>query len=329
MGAIAMSTASQAQSPRDLLLSTLWQYGAFDSPDALEVDRVKAVDLPTLQPTDKVVKAALRAYQNVMSQAFDPIALELHGRPAIRDGEFGPATERLLKVERCGHRDFPDPDAPRQALGTNGNWKGCHGIGNFHCCVVRITDNVPSHWKPIFGDILNIVTEGYRVIGCQLYWTGPGAPFDTAPEGARHQTEMQWVSFSSGWIGLATVVLGMSCNASPIFNRYLASYLSGSSRETCLAMLPTLVMHELGHNHGCEHTSGGIMNPSILRVKQSWIGDPAENFFKRQYGGEPVPSPGPGPGPGPDPLEFRFKTEVFQGDKLIGKYISIPDPSAI
>jgi hypothetical protein len=58
-------------------------------------------------------------------------------------------------------------------------------------------------------------------------------------------------------------------------------------------MWANLEVHETGHGVGAQHTRGGIMNPSIIRIDPlSWIGTPSESNMKRWFGGERVFPPG-------------------------------------
>jgi hypothetical protein len=52
-----------------------------------------------------------------------------------------------------------------------------------------------------------------------------------------------------------------------------------------------LVAHELGHNMRLQHTTGGIMNPSILSgpfTTNAWRNDPSYGILARYFGGVPI-----------------------------------------
>ena len=164
-----------------------------------------------------------------------------------------------------------------------GNWPGCHGVGDFHSATVAFAmASCPAHVRPHMDEIWRRVVEAYREIGLLLVRD------DNNP---RPNIAASWVNQSDGWIGLAIVGSGQGCSDS-IWCRYLSSYRGGSSDEEIVNQWTTLILHEIGHNCGLSHSSGGVMNPTLIPgLPASWIGDPSERTLRRWYGGVPVPQP--------------------------------------
>lgn len=251
-------------------------------------------DLDNLTLDHPIVKQAVASYQGFMIEQLDPIALHHHMRAAVIDGEVGVATAEVLQMQRCMNPDYRR--SPLEAVGT-GNWKRCHGIGNFHAATVQFRPSGRPAWMTdeVFKQrIWPQVVRSYEEIGLRFILSG-----DT-----QANTSLSFVGSTTGWIGLAIVGRGVTCGQ-VIWSRYLASYTGGSSLESRIQQWITLFKHELGHNCGLDHSRGGVMNPSIVNgLPVSWRGDPSETLLKQWYGGEPVPgSPAPPdqPGPGPDP----------------------------
>lgn len=197
--------------------------------------------------------------------------------------------EKLLTIPRCGE---PDILTDLNKVGRGGNWPRCHSIGEFHAANIRVLNNPPAHLarNGNFEEVIRRVTAANAAIGLQLYWSGPGSPIQDGKTG--YQLTVQFVTRSSGWIGLAQVASNRPCN-SVLWSRYLASYLRSSTDETIRRMWSILFLHELGHNMGTSHTRGGIMNPGILSLPATWAGDPlwTSGWLPARYGGIAIPAP--------------------------------------
>lgn len=240
-----------------------------------------AIQRAKLRLTDRAVIEAVRSYQNFDAN-FEIAAQAAHHRPLIADGDCGPATEFVLNLPRCGHPDYLPPSELQPAYGS-GNWRGCHDVGEFHSVSVRVTNSPPSFLAPHFETVKQRVTEAYAETGLLIRWDAP-APVNI---------DFEFVSRSTGWIGLAIVGQNQTCN-SKIWCRYLSTYRGGSTDEAIITQWTTLIKHELGHNCGRGHTSGGVMNPSIVNgLPISWRGDVSWSWLVSQFGGVPVPIGGP------------------------------------
>lgn len=245
--------------------------------------------LGTLRLNSMGVVDAIASYQDFMGQSLEPLSMAHHSRPAIVDGRIGPATRELLDMPRCGcpdyghaHDHYGEPVQP--AVGT-GNWPRCHDIGDFHAATVYVDESgMPSFLKPVFDEVWKRTVAAYDEIGLR---------FIRVDDHDDANIDFSFVNRSNGWIGLAIVGRGQSCG-SQIWCRYLAKY----KPSNVVGSWTELVMHELGHNCGLNHSRGGIMNPSLITgLPASWDRDPSESILKRYYGGKPIPT-------GPDGKEM-------------------------
>lgn len=189
--------------------------------------------------------------------------------------------EVLDEMIVCGVPEFASV-GDRPLIG-GGNWPGCHGVGNYHSATVAFDmRGCPAHVRPHMEEIWRRVVKAYRQVGLLLVRDDANT---------RPNIAASWVTQSDGWIGLAIVGSGQGCSDS-IWCRYLATYRGGSTDEQIINQWTTLVMHEIGHNCGLSHSSGGIMNPSLINgLAPTWEGDPSERTLRAWYGGEAVPEP--------------------------------------
>lgn len=269
---------------------------------------------------DPVVVEALKSYQSFMSPAIEPLIAKHYPERAspsvIVDGKVGAAMQELFDAPRC---EYPDHGLVHAAAAIgSGSWKSCHGIGNFHACSVKVNRaNLPAHLSPVFDEVLRRVTAAYDEIGLRFWFDGRSPV----------QTELSFVTGSDGWIGLAIVPgSALSCSSSPIWLRLLASYKGGSTTEAIIQQWTSLIKHELGHNCGLSHSSGGVMNPSIINgLPTSWKGDPSEQLLRSRFGGQAIPADVPTP-PLPPPtgegyipdLIIEFKGKKYRAFPIAG-----------
>lgn len=255
--------------------------------------------------TDKAVVLAVESYQDFLKPQLDAITAEVHparlSAAGQIDGEVGPVTRRLLELPRCM---VPDYQANMMEAVGQGNWKRCHGIGEFHAAAVKILNNPPSFLAPLFDQVLQQVVQAYDEVGLRFYFFKPGETVTKTP----HQIDFSFVSSSSGWIGLATVTNSATCQSSPIFCRYLSTYKGGNSEAAIINQWTTLIKHELGHNTGMGHSSGGVMNPSIVNnLPVSWRNDTNWSLLVQRFGGQKVIGPDiPPPPPPPNGQKFEY-----------------------
>ena len=313
------------------LIRRLWDYGHFHNP--AHPTGVTEADLPKLKLTDASVRTALASFQEFMAADFDRLALEEHGRIGIADGDFGPATEKLFEVERCGCPDYEMATnwTAEQAITGRGSWPaGCHPEfpKNHSFAVWFEKASMPAHWRAIFDEAWLLVRQAYADIGMAFF---------EAASRAKANTVVTWER-SRSWIGLAIVPRGPKCG-DRIWAKFDTAYASSFDRMRQVWQIARLMAHEFCHNMGLSHTRGGIMNPSIVSgpfLPNAWRGDPSESPLVRFFSGVPVDLGVPKPDePKPDdpkppitdePFMFTGDFELKQGDRSFGRFILVPLP---
>jgi hypothetical protein len=227
------------------------------------------------------VREAVKSYQAMYATQLEPLIATHHPQrqsaAVIVDGEIGPAMLDLLNQPRCRCPDYMM--GPEQLVGS-GNWKGCHGIGDFHAAIVRVANALPPFLTPHFGAIWQRVVQSYEEIGLRFVRD------DTS---ARPNIDISFVEPDGGWIGLAIVGQNETC-ATKIWARFDKDYRPAN----IVSEWTTLIRHELGHNCGLGHSQGGCMNSYIVAgLLPTWRGDPSYPLLAKRYGGQPVPGSHP------------------------------------
>jgi hypothetical protein len=300
------------------VIELLWKYGHFRNPENKDGASagIGEGDLSTLTLNDVAVKEALRSYQHFQKPLLDSLAFSEHGRPAIADGESGPATDRLFEIPRCGAPDI-EP-ALMEATGSQSWPAGCLATWPQNHVV---TISIDKSTMPAFlaaderfeKRIWPKVVAAYAAIGLLL------VRHDGDP---KSNLQARWGNSSllggGSTIGLAIVPSSTSCQM-VIWCRYLNTYNPPDSEHI------SLWLHEIGHNMRLGHTSGGagVMSPYIVAgLPGSWIGDPSFPILKKFFGGEPVSPPDTGPGPVPVPPTGTspFKTLLVTDESTGKKY---------
>ena len=325
------------------IIERMWLTGNYDNPD--RPTGIKRADLAKQTLYSPETRIAMASYTEMMAEVAEAEAFRIHGRRFHFDGDFGPATEATILAERCEHPDYHVPEldlydgygalgAYEEAQGQNGNWKGCHGIGDFHACHVRFVNAPPAHLTRN-GNllyILEVVRAANQAIGLQMYFSGPGCPIQ---DGVGHaQLTAEFVPSSANWLGLAQVVSNRPCNSTH-WARFLATYLRSGTDEQIRRMWPILFLHEWGHNKGTGHTRGGIMNPGLLSLPPTWSSDVLAGWLRLHYGGQAIPvKPKPEPEPKPDDpkpptpgrVYFDGAVNAMVDGVSIGEFILTPKP---
>lgn len=249
---------------------------------------VPIADVNKLNVNSPEVRTAVESYQAFHAVPLEQIIARNNPQlssPAARiTGDIDEDTAELLSTSRCHTPDY-DPTVAR-AVGT-GNWKRCHGVGEFHCATIKIVGSVPAHIAPFFEDMLeNEVVARYRQMG--LYFKR-----DQKLPDAQVNILISFVDPPSNdrWIGLAIVGNGLNCS-SRIWAKFDRGYKPANVRREW----STLITHELGHNCGLGHTNGGVMNPYIIAgLPKVWTeADPSYRTLVQRYGGKPIPGGGGG-----------------------------------
>ena len=304
---------------KDFAIRTAWEYGHFWSPDNPDGPNVRQADLGSMALSDPVVIGALRSFSQMQATEYTVACLKHHDRQPAFDGQLGPALEDTLLVERCAVPDYAPPlgvqfafDDPlmqsvcqrmqanaTQALVGSGSWAGCHGVGQFHAAIVRWDQSKkPAFITDLLKQILKNVQLAYAAVGLLLRFTDINGRDMLTGDLLTGQLQItaSWVTSSSGWIGLAIVGQNETCSTEPIFQRYLASYKGGTTASDIVTQQTSLLKHETGHNCGLHHSSGGVMNPSIVNgLPTHWSeSDPSTPILRKRFGGVQVPIPGGG-----------------------------------
>lgn len=257
------------------IIQLLFDTGHLNHPWGYRPDRTwESSQLSQLEIDHGDVVAAVGSYQDFMGHILEPLVVIHHDRPAVYDGDIGPATLELLEMPRCGHPDYTGEEHAQPAVGT-GNWKNCWDIGEFHCAKVKVHEkNMPSFLKPVFEEAWDRVVAAYEQIGLRFLRTDDNA-----------NIEFSFFTERKNYIGIAIVGQGQSCSGN-IWCRYSSRY----HPSNVLGNWTSLMMHELGHNVGLGHVRSGIMAPVLSSgLPATWEGDSSLSALKRRYGGEPIP----------------------------------------
>lgn len=337
-----MPKRREGETIEQFAIRACWETGQFWSPDNPDGAQVAQEDLGKLKLNDPVVVKALISLAKTDPLKYVTSRLDAGETPDIV-GDLNSGVQAIVLDEsRCPIPDHAPPPGvvfafddehlqrvvermqTRQteaAVGT-GNWGKCHGIGNFHCAAVLCElSGLPAFLSTAFAQVLKNVQSAYAQVGLLFRFIGKdgkdlltGDTFTGEP-----QIDLSFVPRSDGWIGLAIVGQGETCGTR-IWCRFLATYRGGNSEQDIITQWTTLVKHELGHNCGRSHTSGGVMNPSIVNgLPVDWVpNDPSTSWLKQRFGGVPVPIPGtptppvPPPPVPPNTLETRVKALEIQ-----------------
>ena len=277
-----------SQSPQlKRLLQVLTLGGYWYSREALMAGKVDLTKLHLLNGDELVVQLAVKALQSVdQNYAFAVAATYGDQRVAEPDGEAGPATEMLIEMPRCGCPTFYDPDSAEAAMALDrGSWDtGCvAGYEDKHAIIVRWTglELLPQRIRDNFNMIWKLAVDAQAKVGLVVV------------RDDNHSDPHIAASVSSnmpgGAIGYAQVPNDPDCPT-----RVWARVNPGYNPSNYMDTWPALIVHELfGHNSGQNHTSGGIMNPSIQN--KPWAGweanDPGTPRQLAWFGGPVTPVP--------------------------------------
>ena len=244
-------------------------------------------DLEKLILIDSPAKSMVASWQDIMG--------------LVPDSELGPITEHSLTLERCG---MPDHAAAGQGTFND----PCFSEG------IRFSFNDsrrPSSFSAADSDqMIADVVAAYAAIGARMIRVDPGD---------NETIRAYWEPLRGSTIGLAELTNG-PCNQR-LFCKLDPDY--GSSG---LVQMSALLCHEIGHNFGLGHSSGGIMSPSIVQLNSfgGWRkSDPSYSQLERWYGGDPIDPP-----PVTPDAELTFTISsglltIRHGEKDFGDYIPV------
>lgn len=280
-------------------IAFLYRTGHFWNPADPSSWNVTPDQLPKLTLNDRVVRSAVQSFQNADAN-LTPIAMAIHGRGPIADGDVGPATLELADLPRCPMPDHVPPpgvlfqlptradgsevsglacavDTMKQFATGSGGWpasgcdpqrKGVHSIR-----VSISTRNMPSKVGGYIREALAHSVACYAEIGIAVRYLLDGG------------TDAEIVKYFEP---LAGSVIGWNYFPSPNSCRRIEGRLDTSFTPD-MKTWANLEVHETGHGVGLQHTNGHIMNPSLNVVwPLSYRGGPSESTLRRYYGGEPL-----------------------------------------
>ena len=322
-------TTQQLPAPNKLMsyavLRRLWDFGHFRNPKYPDTHTVNEVDLKHLSLTDPRISQAVKSFQEIDAN-YKIIGLANLGRESLPDGDFGPISNELMNLKRCG---CPDYGLTARDESNYGGWPtpGCDltdpRIINKNEFSIRVnldTSRIPSRIKEYLNQALEACVECYRLIGIRLRYVLDGNPNES-------EISKKFESLGGSVIGWNEFPNSNTCNQT-IDGRLDTGYTPSDWRY-----FANLETHETGHGVGLEHTRGGIMNPSILLIwPLTFVGDPSYNAIKRMYPpATEIPKFGviPPPPPPVNKLIGKISADLFSDGTISGKivYESIPtDP---
>lgn len=301
------------------LLQFAYRYGHQWNPDFPNLANIDRTALAKMNGTERDAKDLMHSWQSFDYNVVLLSAYYGHGQPED-EGKIGPATDHVAAMNRCAMPDFApppgasfdfgDPDlngavasmqefAAAEAGLVGSYWRGCHpDRKTVHSLKIGIDiTRAPKNWLANQDKIL----EARRACAAEI---GVYVEFVINPQSLDGLQQYQvFQSIPGSVIGYNYFPNANSCGR--ISNGRLDTGYDPSD-WTLHANLGT---HESeGHGFGFDHTRGGIMNPSIVKVwPLSYKNDPSWNTAVRYYGGIPLtPSPGPDPDPTPDGLKLTL-----------------------
>jgi len=277
------------------IIGELFRLGHFRNPST--PTGITEADLPRLTLADAEVVTAVKSYQDFNRVALTQIYAREKGHVNVAiDGEVGPLTAQLLGLDRCACPDFQPLEEVAEATG-NGSWVHSCDVKRPGVHVIRVfvdkdglarqnsprTVPMPAFLEPVFeSKVWPLVVAAYRDIGVDF------VRVNTYQE---CQIDLGWKIpqqyAGGGTIGLAELPGSPQSCANRRWGRFNELYQPGD----LINMQARLIAHELGHIMRLQHTTGGIMNPSILSgpfTMQAWRGDPSFGILVRYFGGESI-----------------------------------------
>lgn len=268
------------------ILRHAWKYGHFRNPDYPGTHAVKESDIALLSMDDELSRQAIASVQ-VSDCQCDDFCHRHHGHglnlddDGKADGDPGPATIALVDIPRCRVPDFAMDD-DEFGLAGRGGWSDCDPEREHHHeVVIKFDDrNAPPKWVGYMPQVKSDVVKLSAEMGLSLRYID----WDSDEN---YQSSVIFRFISGGVIGFYYLPQGSGCRRIPQ-GALDTSFLPN------VRVAGGLWGHEgAGHGVGLGHRparriSGilrGIMNPSIVDVPLSWVGDPSEGDMKRLYGG--------------------------------------------
>lgn len=264
------------------ILNHGFRYGHHHNPKYPILEGFTTAGLLALPQDHELVTSMVKSVQESDGN-LNAIAMSIHHRDAIIDGDPGPATLALIELPRCACRDF---EAATENEEQRSSWKkGCvPEFPDLYAIVMGLeVSKMQSVWRDNLDEITAAITKAENEIGYHVLWRKDLS-------GQAHM-KISWGPIAGGVIGWNSVPNSFSCGLS-ITGKIDTTWNSDIKR------LGRLGLHEwMGHGFGFGHYSGSdsIMNPSITPGEISWIGDRLEKEMLALADG-PITPPGGGLG---------------------------------
>lgn len=275
-------------------------------PNLAPLDRGR---LAKMNGTESDAQSLLQSLQ--MSDInYEGLVMAYHQRLPSFDGQLGPATQKLIELERCPIPDFAPPPGATIDLGDDdlnaiavqmqqreygeagsGSWPaaGCDPERRGrHSIRVRINPaSAPARVLEYKDFAMQACSDAYAEVGLSVRYL-----WDSTGECEIAKT---FAHLRGGVIGINYFPTG---GCSRITGQLSTSYAPNDGGK----LWANLECHETGHGVGLQHTRGHIMNPSIVLVwPLSWRGSPSLPALTRYFGGAPLPDRPTPPAPVPTP----------------------------
>lgn len=259
-----------------------FKYGHHHNPKYPILEGFTTAGLLALPQDHELVTSMVKSVQESDGN-LNAIAMSVHGRDLIIDGDPGPATLALIDLPRCACKDF---EAATDGEQLRSSWpRGCvPEFPNLYAIVMGLeVSNMQAVWRENIDVITAAITKAENEIGYHVLWRKDLS-------GSAHM-KISWGGIAGNVIGWNIVPNSFSCGLS-ITGKIDTTWDSDIKR------LGRLGLHEwMGHGFGFGHYSGSgsIMNPSITPGEISWIGDRLEKEMLALADG-PITPPGGGLG---------------------------------
>lgn len=301
----------------------LYETGHFSNPAMKAANNIRKTDLDVLSMRDVETEEALLSLQSADAN-YEDCCKAVHASSSEPDGEYGPATARLMAMDRCSVPDFA----------IIGEEKLGGGFFPIPGC-----DPTDPEQETVASVRVYVDTGGASEKQLEyIEWCKLAAQHCSAEFGLRvryvdnieeAELSIAFKPIRGSTIGYFYLPQEQTCH------QRLSGYLdSGFNPDPYMFAL--LLIHEaLGHGIGHQHTIDGVMNPSLRRTPKSKLGYPtwndgsrgnqAANRMTEWFGGKPISiTPGDEPEPPSFSVQIRGTLEAFVGPASIGEFKVVP-----
>lgn len=266
------------------VITMLFQFGHFYSPEALAVELVEEKDLPRLTLDDPVTQAAIRSYQKFFKSDLDQFTMRAESfggfrRESVADGKLDEPAVELLTMPRCGVPDYAHPEAEQA------NWPDS--------CRNEITTSY------------RMTLPGVNAAQLEALWREADGHWEK-------EFQLSMPLRLSDYPNTRIFAFAANLPGSVLADQYLATGNCGSRlqgrfdiRDWTSTLLVTTIAHEHGHALGLGHLNNNLatMYPSITNASMSRRGAPHSSDIQAMlnlgYRRRTAPQPPP-----PDDTEY-------------------------